>query len=517
MGMEIPATKEVDEEEEEEYAQSRSANLPTQSEQSRAMKADEEDEDEETEEDDEEEDEEDGEIVEAAEGGEQHGNQQQQRTTDEARELRTLKARPSVLVVGSPAVGKRSLVSRLIARGRSVKVTSETGAIGHGWTIDTKYYTANVTMWMARLGHPTLEDIASINSEFGRCEALVMVFDLSNPTSFEELQEWATKLDLGNFEILLCIGNKADRVPEHFAHAEYRRKVQKRGESSSDPHPEFWDFGISRTDGTGLLEEESVSAEDRRRSCIEWCSDNGFEYIEACAIDEIFDECMTVDGDLQGVARIDGALSAHMWPGLVMKDGNESNDTRSKLEQEVTSDDDSDYYIEYELLSNGSAEPWEASGWEEQWSFSTHVDEPAPETSGSHSSSSATQTTVRSDLQHDSNAIPTHVSEVKDRSTGEVVPTSQIQSKDVEMLSDESVDHPVVQNGFEVLSLDRPEPNGHKNHELEDMEQLMSEMASMRMNMRSMSDQHRREMAARLALRMASMFKEDESGESDVE
>lgn len=28
---------------------------------------------------------------------------------------------------------------------------------------------------------------------------------------------------------------------------------------------------------------------------------------------------MSVDGDLQGIPRIIGALSAHMWPGLVMK------------------------------------------------------------------------------------------------------------------------------------------------------------------------------------------------------
>lgn len=44
---------------------------------------------------------------------------------------------------------------------------------------------------------------------------------------------------------------------------------------------------------------------------------------------------MTVDGDLQGVPRIHGALSAHMWPGLVMKDGDEGDDaaTRSNPDQ----------------------------------------------------------------------------------------------------------------------------------------------------------------------------------------
>jgi len=35
---------------------------------------------------------------------------------------------------------------------------------------------------------------------------------------------------------------------------------------------------------------------------------------------------LSVDGDLQGVARIEGALSAHMWPGLVKKPLNKLTD-----------------------------------------------------------------------------------------------------------------------------------------------------------------------------------------------
>lgn len=30
---------------------------------------------------------------------------------------------------------------------------------------------------------------------------------------------------------------------------------------------------------------------------------------------------LSVNGDLQGVERIYGALSAHMWPGMVLKSG----------------------------------------------------------------------------------------------------------------------------------------------------------------------------------------------------
>lgn len=45
-------------------------------------------------------------------------------------------------------------------------------------------------------------------------------------------------------------------------------------------------------------------------------------------IDEIKMICLTglsVDGDSQGVERIFGALSAHMWPGMILKSGDKIN------------------------------------------------------------------------------------------------------------------------------------------------------------------------------------------------
>lgn len=66
----------------------------------------------------------------------------------------------------------------------------------------------------------------------------------------------------------------------------------KRGESSSDPHPEFMDFGIDRTEGSSLLaEDDDEDPEHRRRARMEWCTERGIEYIEACAINEAFDKC----------------------------------------------------------------------------------------------------------------------------------------------------------------------------------------------------------------------------------
>jgi hypothetical protein len=111
-------------------------------------------------------------------------------------------------------------------------------------------------------------------------------------TSFEELQEWVSGIELKTFDILMCVGNKADCVPSHFGHTEYRRRLQKCGESSSDPHLEYLTFGIDSTEASKLLGgEDHESPDDRRQSCIEWCSERGIEYIEACAVNEAFDQC----------------------------------------------------------------------------------------------------------------------------------------------------------------------------------------------------------------------------------
>lgn len=40
-----------------------------------------------------------------------------------------------------------------------------------------------------------------------------------------------------------------------------------------------------------------------------------------CQNKEMLFTGLSVDGDLQGVERLYGALSAHMWPGMVLKSG----------------------------------------------------------------------------------------------------------------------------------------------------------------------------------------------------
>jgi len=40
---------------------------------------------------------------------------------------------------------------------------------------------------------------------------------------------------------------------------------------------------------------------------------------------QIYFTGLSIDGDLQGVERLYGALSAHMWPGMVLKSGDRIN------------------------------------------------------------------------------------------------------------------------------------------------------------------------------------------------
>ncbi|ONK71046.1 uncharacterized protein A4U43_C04F4150 [Asparagus officinalis] len=229
----------------------------------------------------------------------------------------SLERRPGIFMIGSPNVGKRTLLSRLLSA--DVPDTSDLsgGILCQGWTIQTKYYSADISIWTADLNKDFSFGALPISNDLA---GLVMVFDMSDESSFIALKDWVASIDLEKFEILLCIGNKADLVPGHTAHVEYRRYLQKRGESTSDPHPDFWDYGIDEDEGCSLLGEEESSMEIRQ-SWLEWCIQHNIEYVEACASNADFDKCLSVDGDIQGVQRLYGALSAHMWPGMVMKTG----------------------------------------------------------------------------------------------------------------------------------------------------------------------------------------------------
>lgn len=388
----------------------------------------------------------------------------------------SLENRPGIFIIGSSTVGKRTLLSRLLSVDSEDAFDSASEVNVHGWTINTKYYTADVAVWMAHLHDGfSVENLPA----FQRMTALVMVFDMNDLSSLTALQGWVSHTDIQNFEILLCVGNKVDLVPDHPVHVEYRRRLLKLEDSAADLYSEFSEFGISETEGTSLLGGEEPSW-DIRKSCLEWCAEHNIEFIEACASNADFDKCLSVDGDLQGVERIYGALSAHMWPGMVLKSG-ERISQPSFPEIEEISSEESDYEQDYEVLSAGSAD-WDET--EQGWISATSLDA---------GESSAPQNNLNTSSEHDNGSK-------SDKELQRATSSTLFQDED-----DTAVVHSIVDSEGDG-KLDDSECL-----EIEDLEQLMSEIGNMRSGLRLMPDFQRREMAAKLAMKMASLF----GGDSD--
>ncbi|CAH8310821.1 unnamed protein product [Eruca vesicaria subsp. sativa] len=361
--------------------------------------------------------------------------------------------RPGVFVVGSSGVGKRTLLSRLISVDFEDS-PSQTEEV-HDWTINTKYYTADVSVSISHIRDD--EDYSLPRSH--PLVALVMVFDLSQVSTLVALQDWVSNHaeDIDHFDILLCIGNKVDLFPHHPAHDEYRRRISK-----ATDEDEF--VGISESEGSRLLGNghDSTSLDIIRGTCLDWCRDNNIEFIEACASNPDFDKCLSVDGDCQGVERLFGALSAHMWPGMILKSGGDKINEPVLLPhgEEDLSEEESEYELEYEVLSS---DPWEDI--DERWvSAGSYADDAGGSTS-------------RETLEVENNIL--NPKKVVDESS--VIQTSE---------TDRAVDE---------------KPLG-KLYELEDVKQLMSEIGNIRDNLRFMPDFQRRDIAANLAMKMASMF-----------
>lgn len=140
------------------------------------------------------------------------------------------------------------------------------------------------------------------------------------------------------------------------------------------------------------------------------------------------------------------------------------------------SEEESEYELEYEVLSSGSADPWE------------NIDERWVSASEGHSYADAGGSTSR---EVENNMVnPKKVVDVELRSPG----------------TQSETDRAVVTTDEKPLGTEHD-----KFYELEDVEQLMSEIGNIRDNLRLMPDFQRREIAANLALKMASMFGDDDS------
>ena len=187
---------------------------------------------------------------------------------------------------------------------------------------------------------------------------------------------------------------------------------------------------------------------------------------------------------------------------------------------ESSSEDEEDYLIEYELLSNASTEPWDGN--EDMWG-SRSADAPPLNmvpSSGEYNSddsigSAAVQTNVLDGSEHkvadtaSSSSPVSHVALI-DHNIGDQIVV--VQHSDGMATSETSATSADVIEAIGISNMEVTEKSVSKKNEhgTEELEKVMHEMAGMRENMRNMSDGQRREMAARLAVRMASMFLDDD-------
>ncbi|EOX90614.1 Trigalactosyldiacylglycerol 1 isoform 4 [Theobroma cacao] len=281
----------------------------------------------------------------------------------------------------------------------------------------------------------------------------------SSPLStLDALQDWVSRTDIQNFEILLCIGNKVDLIPGHPVHAEYRERLLK--------HP----------------------SSNIRRKCLEWCIDHNIEFIETCASNADFDKCLSVDGDLQGVERLYGALSAHMWPGMVLKSGDKITEPSLPEKEE----EEPDYELDYEVLSAGSAEPWDDTG--EEWV--------------SASGANAVLDIGKS-IGEDNSFTECVQGNITRNEKEELQPFAAVSA------SEDNIDR-VTPNAGEPDEASASELDDGTHYDFEDLEQLMSEIGNIRSNLRLMPDFQRREMAAKLAMKMAAMFGGGSDDEEEI-
>jgi len=112
-----------------------------------------------------------------------------------------------ILVVSSIPT-PRSLISQIIGKEdlsfRSV-CSDEIQSID--WTIDNKYYTADVDFWLLNQHQfPPAQLPISVDELGDLCEALILVFDSAKYESFEKLHPWTKFVEEYGPSVLLCVG-----------------------------------------------------------------------------------------------------------------------------------------------------------------------------------------------------------------------------------------------------------------------------------------------------------------------
>ncbi|KJE96746.1 hypothetical protein CAOG_07020 [Capsaspora owczarzaki ATCC 30864] len=216
--------------------------------------------------------------------------------------------RNRVLVVGGhwePVIAHLLGAERL----ESVAQASSTAAASHHpWTIDNKYYTADLVVTVAR--HWDAVEPA----HWAEADAVVAVFDAHEHATFTMLNDALQHVQEHEPSVLLCV----------------RSYETGRGEEAQ-PNTATTNASSNEVPATSTVSREQAIA---------WCIKNGFEYVavaRGAGLDangnaiatQTADDDEDEDDDDEGIDRVRQALFSNMWESMVRKEANAGNATRS--------------------------------------------------------------------------------------------------------------------------------------------------------------------------------------------
>jgi hypothetical protein len=133
------------------------------------------------------------------------------------------------------------------------------------WRIETKYFTVDVRVCFAK-------EPCDVALDGSLCEGVVLVFDMTDESSFKHLECWQPFLKEHSVEVGLCAANKSDLA----------------GGAALDASRDMW---------------------------TNWCLDHELELCECSAKNDVF----TGNRDTEGVERVVEALGSHTWSGFTKK------------------------------------------------------------------------------------------------------------------------------------------------------------------------------------------------------
>lgn len=189
---------------------------------------------------------------------------------------------PHALFVGQTQAGKSCLVQALLSgqQHREHDTSSAGGGSAPVWHIANKYYTADVALAQHTLhADPSAAPAFQLTDD---CEALVLVFNASSPSSFASVKAWVEASQTDAPAIRLVVTTHLDLLLS-------ADQGQQSTEKLEPVRPKWLD------------------------EAIDWCCENSFEYIETSPQYADLDARLQLDGDPQGVQRVRDALIAHMW------------------------------------------------------------------------------------------------------------------------------------------------------------------------------------------------------------